>query len=205
MNEGVVTQIIGPVIDVEFEVGNLPELRNALVVKKDPAQVKEGERDEVVVEVALHLGESTVRTVSMETTEGLIRGLTAVDTGAPIMVPVGKEVLGRILNVIGEPVDGKGPVQTQDRSPIHRPAPTLEEQSTSTEMLETGLKVVDLLEPYTKGGKTGLFGGAGVGKTVLIMELIHNISTAHSGTSVFAGVGERTREGNDLYHEMIDS
>ena len=205
MNEGRVTQVIGPVIDVEFDAGNLPELRNALVVKKDPSLVAEGEKDEVVVEVALHLGESTVRTVSMEPTEGLIRGLTAVDTGAPISMPVGKASLGRILNVIGEPVDGKGPVETTERLPIHRPAPTLEDQSTSTEMLETGLKVVDLLEPYTRGGKTGLFGGAGVGKTVLIMELIHNISTEHSGTSVFSGVGERTREGNDLYLEMEES
>ncbi len=205
MNEGRVTQVIGPVIDVEFDAGNLPELRNALVVKKDPSLLAEGEKDEVVVEVALHLGESTVRTVSMEPTEGLIRGLTAVDTGAPISMPVGKASLGRILNVIGEPVDGKGPVETTERLPIHRPAPTLEDQSTSTEMLETGLKVVDLLEPYTRGGKTGLFGGAGVGKTVLIMELIHNISTEHSGTSVFSGVGERTREGNDLYLEMEES
>ncbi len=205
MNEGRVTQVIGPVIDVEFDAGNLPELRNALVVKKDPSLLAEGEKDEVVVEVALHLGESTVRTVSMEPTEGLIRGLIAVDTGAPITMPVGKASLGRILNVIGEPVDGKGPVETTERMPIHRPAPTLEDQSTSTEMLETGLKVVDLLEPYTRGGKTGLFGGAGVGKTVLIMELIHNISTEHSGTSVFSGVGERTREGNDLYLEMEES
>ncbi len=205
MSEGRVTQVIGPVIDVEFDAGNLPELRNALVVKKDPSLLAEGEKDEVVVEVALHLGESTVRTVSMEPTEGLIRGLTAVDTGAPITMPVGKASLGRILNVIGEPVDGKGPVETTERMPIHRSAPTLEEQSTSTEMLETGLKVVDLLEPYTRGGKTGLFGGAGVGKTVLIMELIHNISTEHSGTSVFSGVGERTREGNDLYLEMEES
>ncbi len=205
MNEGRVTQVIGPVIDVEFDAGSLPELRNALVVKKDPSLLAEGEKDEVVVEVALHLGESTVRTVSMEPTEGLIRGLTAVDTGAPISMPVGKASLGRILNVIGEPVDGKGPVETTERLPIHRPAPTLEDQSTSTEMLETGLKVVDLLEPYTRGGKTGLFGGAGVGKTVLIMELIHNISTEHSGTSVFSGVGERTREGNDLYLEMEES
>ena len=205
MNEGRVTQVIGPVIDVEFDAGSLPELRNALVVKKDPSLLAEGEKDEVVVEVALHLGESTVRTVSMEPTEGLIRGLTAVDTGAPISMPVGQASLGRILNVIGEPVDGKGPVETTERMPIHRPAPTLEDQSTSTEMLETGLKVVDLLEPYTRGGKTGLFGGAGVGKTVLIMELIHNISTEHSGTSVFSGVGERTREGNDLYLEMEES
>ena len=205
MNEGRVTQVIGPVIDVEFDAGSLPELRNALVVKKDPSLLSEGEKDEVVVEVALHLGESTVRTVSMEPTEGLIRGLTAVDTGAPISMPVGQASLGRILNVIGEPVDGKGPVETTERMPIHRPAPTLEDQSTSTEMLETGLKVVDLLEPYTRGGKTGLFGGAGVGKTVLIMELIHNISTEHSGTSVFSGVGERTREGNDLYLEMEES
>ncbi len=205
MSEGRVTQVIGPVIDVEFGSGDLPELRNALVVKKDPALLAEGERDEIVVEVALHLGESTVRTVSMEPTEGLIRGLAVVDTGAPISVPVGKASLGRILNVIGEPVDGKGPVEASQRMPIHRPAPTLEDQSTSTEMLETGLKVVDLLEPYTRGGKTGLFGGAGVGKTVLIMELIHNISTQHSGTSVFTGVGERTREGNDLYLEMEES
>ena len=205
MNEGRVTQVIGPVIDVEFDAGRLPELRNALLVRKDPALLAEGERDEIVVEVALHQGESTVRTVSMEPTEGLIRGLTAVDTGAPISVPVGQASLGRILNVIGEPVDGKGPVETSERMPIHRPAPTLEDQSTSTEMLETGLKVVDLLEPYTRGGKTGLFGGAGVGKTVLIMELIHNISTEHSGTSVFTGVGERTREGNDLYLEMEES
>ena len=205
MNEGRVTQVIGPVIDVEFDAGSLPELRNALVVKKDPSLLAEGEKDEVVVEVALHLGESTVRTVSMEPTEGLIRGLTALDTGAPISMPVGQASLGRILNVIGEPVDGKGPVETTERMPIHRPAPTLEDQSTSTEMLETGLKVVDLLEPYTRGGKTGLFGGAGVGKTVLIMELIHNISTEHSGTSVFSGVGERTREGNDLYLEMEES
>ncbi len=205
MNEGLVTQIIGPIIDVEFEVGQLPELKNALIVKKDASLVKEGERDEIVAEVALHLGESTVRTVAMEPTDGLIRGLKVVDTGAPITVPVGKEVLGRILNVIGEPVDGKGPILTQNRMPIHRAAPSLEEQSTSTEMLETGLKVIDLLEPYTKGGKTGLFGGAGVGKTVLIMELINNISKEHAGTSVFAGVGERTREGNDLYLEMEES
>ena len=205
MSEGRVTQIIGPVIDVAFDAGNLPELRNALIVKKDASLLSEGERDEIVVEVALHLGESTVRTVAMEPTEGLIRGLKAVDTGAPISVPVGRASLGRILNVIGEPVDGKGPVETTERMPIHRSAPTLEEQSTSTEMLETGLKVVDLLEPYTRGGKTGLFGGAGVGKTVLIMELIHNISTEHSGTSVFTGVGERTREGNDLYLEMEES
>tara|TARA_A100001037_G_scaffold251361_1_gene234807 strand:- start:2566 stop:3987 length:1422 start_codon:yes stop_codon:yes gene_type:complete len=205
MNEGRVTQIIGPVIDVEFEDGNLPELKNALVVKKDSSTVVEGERDEVVVEVSLHLGESTVRTVSMEPTDGLVRGLKVVDTGAPIKIPVGKEALGRILNVIGEPVDGKGPVQTEERSPIHRSAPSLEDQNPNTDMLETGIKVVDLLEPYTKGGKTGLFGGAGVGKTVLIMELIHNISTEHSGTSVFTGVGERTREGNDLYREMEES
>jgi len=205
MNEGRVTQIIGPVIDVEFEDGNLPELKNALVVKKDSSTVAEGERDEVVVEVSLHLGESTVRTVSMEPTDGLVRGLKVTDTGAPIKIPVGKEALGRILNVIGEPVDGKGPVQTEERSPIHRSAPSLEDQNPNTDMLETGIKVVDLLEPYTKGGKTGLFGGAGVGKTVLIMELIHNISTEHSGTSVFTGVGERTREGNDLYREMEES
>ena len=205
MNEGRVTQIIGPVIDAEFNAGGLPELKNALLIKKDPAMVQKGERPEVVAEVALHLGESTVRAVAMEPTDGLIRGLRVVDTGAPITVPVGREVLGRILNVIGHPVDGRGDVPATQRSPIHRPAPSLEEQSTSTEMLETGLKVIDMLEPYTKGGKTGLFGGAGVGKTVLIMELIHNIAKEHAGTSVFAGVGERTREGNDLYLEMKES
>ena len=205
MNEGRVTQIIGPVIDAEFSVGGLPALKNALIIQKDPKLVRAGERSEVVAEVALHLGESTVRAVAMEPTDGLIRGLKVTDTGAPITVPVGREVLGRILNVIGHPVDGRGEVKTTQSSPIHRPAPTLEDQSTSTEMLETGLKVVDLLEPYTKGGKTGLFGGAGVGKTVLIMELIHNIAKEHSGTSVFAGVGERTREGNDLYLEMKES
>jgi F-type H+-transporting ATPase subunit beta len=155
--------------------------------------------------VALHLGESTVRAVAMEPTDGLVRGLKVVDTGGPISVPVGREVLGRILNVIGRPVDGRGEVKAAQTSPIHKPAPSLADQSTSTEMLETGLKVVDLLEPYTKGGKTGLFGGAGVGKTVIIMELIHNIAKEHSGTSVFAGVGERTREGNDLYLEMKES
>jgi len=205
MNEGRVTQIIGPVIDAEFSVGGLPALKNALIIQKDPKLVRAGERSEVVAEVALHLGESTVRAVAMEPTDGLIRGLKVTDTGAPITVPVGREVLGRILNVIGHPVDGRGEVKTTQSSPIHRPAPTLEDQSTSTEMLETGLKVIDLLEPYTKGGKTGLFGGAGVGKTVLIMELIHNIAKEHSGTSVFAGVGERTREGNDLYLEMKES
>ena len=190
---------------MEFEIGSLPSLKNALIVKKLPEMVNPGERDEIVAEVALHLGESTVRAISMEPTEGLVRGLKVVDSGAPISIPVGKGALGRILNVIGEPVDGKGPVITDQRFPIHRPAPTLEDQSTKTEMLETGLKVIDLLEPYTRGGKTGLFGGAGVGKTVLIMELIHNISTEHSGTSVFTGVGERTREGNDLYLEMEES
>ncbi|MBI3127650.1 MAG: F0F1 ATP synthase subunit beta [Candidatus Tectomicrobia bacterium] len=205
MNEGRVTQIIGPVIDAEFSVGKLPALKNALIVRKDPRMVQAGERPEIVAEVALHLGESTVRAVAMEPTDGLIRGLKAVDTGAPISVPVGREVLGRILNVIGHPVDGRGDVKATQKSPIHRSAPTLEDQSTSTEMLETGLKVIDLLEPYTRGGKTGLFGGAGVGKTVLIMELIHNIAKEHSGTSVFAGVGERTREGNDLYLEMKES
>ncbi len=205
MNEGLVTQIIGPVIDVEFEVGQLPELKNALIVKKDASLVQEGERDEIVAEVALHLGESTVRTVAMEPTDGLIRGLKVVDTGAPISVPVGKEVLGRILNVIGDPVDGKGPVQTQNRMPIHRPAPFLVDQSTSTEMLETGLKVIDLITPFTKGGKIGAYGGAGVGKTVIIQELIRNIATEHGGYSVFAGVGERTREGTALYGEMTES
>ena len=203
MAQGKITQIIGPVVDVEFPPGQLPKIRNALKVLKTDGG--DGDRQEVVVEVAQHLGESSVRAVSMAPTEGLVRGLPVEDTGEPISVPVGREVLGRILNVIGEPVDNGPPVETQERYPIHRPAPTLEDQSTTTEMFETGIKVVDLLEPYTKGGKTGLFGGAGVGKTVIIMELIRNIASEHEGIAVFAGVGERTREGNDLYLEMKES
>jgi len=198
MSRGKIVQVIGPVIDVEFEPGQLPAIYNALKINREDG-------DAVTVEVAQHLGESTVRTVSMQPTDGLVRGLVVEDTGQPISVPVGPEVLGRILNVIGEPVDGLGAVSTQQRYPIHREAPLLEEQGTSTEMLETGIKVIDLLEPYTRGGKTGLFGGAGVGKTVIIMELISNIAREHGGYSVFAGVGERTREGNDLWLEMKES
>ncbi|MFQ5693118.1 MAG: F0F1 ATP synthase subunit beta [Nitrospinota bacterium] len=205
MAQGRITQIIGPVVDVEFPPGRLPEIRNALRV----LHAREGDGDGgpkgIIVEVAQHLGESSVRAVSMEPTEGLVRGTPVEDTGQPISVPVGREVLGRILNVIGEPVDDGPPVETRERYPIHRPAPTLEDQSTATEMFETGIKVIDLLEPYTKGGKTGLFGGAGVGKTVIIMELIRNIAAEHQGIAVFAGVGERTREGNDLYLEMKES
>lgn len=209
MSIGKVIQVIGPVIDVEFPVGKLPAIYNAVKIKKTdsiPTQsIGTRERNEIVAEVAYHLGENTVRTVAMEPTEGLTRGLEVIDTGDPISVPVGREVLGRILNVIGEPVDKEGPVNAKERYPIHRGAPTFEDQGTTTEMLETGIKVIDLLEPYMKGGKTGLFGGAGVGKTVIIMELIRNIATEHGGFSVFSGVGERTREGNDLYHEMKES
>ncbi|MEE8303946.1 MAG: F0F1 ATP synthase subunit beta [Candidatus Tectomicrobia bacterium] len=198
MSTGKIVQVIGPVVDVEFEPGQLPAIYNALKIRQDGGEV-------ITAEVAQHLGESTVRAVSMQPTDGLVRGVEAEDSGQPISVPVGQEVLGRILNVIGEPVDGLGPVEASQRYPIHRPAPTLEEQGASTEMLETGIKVIDLLEPYTKGGKTGLFGGAGVGKTVIIMELIRNIAMEHGGFSVFSGVGERTREGNDLWLEMKES
>ncbi len=191
---------MGPVVDVSFSDGKLPELYNALNIK-NPI---EGEAD-IVCEVALHLGNNSVRTVSMHPTDGLVRGMDAEDTGAAITVPVGEEVLGRILDVVGRPADQKEPVKSKERWSIHRDAPPFEDQDTKMEMLETGIKVIDLLEPYLKGGKTGLFGGAGVGKTVLIMELIRNIGAEHGGFSVFAGVGERTREGNDLYHEMIDS
>src|SRR5436305_1074653 len=193
---GTITQVIGAVVDVRFE-GELPSILNAL-------QVDNAGRT-LVLEVAQHLGENTVRTVAMDTTDGLVRGAEVVDTGEPITVPVGPETLGRILNVVGEPVDERGPVMTNRRSPIHKPAPEFIDQSTEAEILVTGIKVVDLLAPYAKGGKIGLFGGAGVGKTVIIMELINNIAKAHGGYSVFAGVGERTREGNDLYHEMIES
>jgi F-type H+-transporting ATPase subunit beta len=193
---GTVTQILGAVIDVHFE-GELPSILNALHVDNNGKLL--------VLEVAQHLGESTVRTVAMDTTDGLVRGAEVKDTGNPIMVPVGPETLGRIINVIGEPVDERGPVKTKAKFPIHRAAPSFIEQSTEAEILVTGIKVIDLLEPYPKGGKIGLFGGAGVGKTVIIMELINNIAKAHGGYSVFAGVGERTREGNDLYHEMVES
>src|SRR5881227_296177 len=193
---GRITQVIGAVVDVQFE-GYLPAILNAIETKNG------GNR--LVLEVAQHLGESTVRTIAMDTTEGLVRGQEVNDTGAPIRVPVGAGTLGRIMNVIGEPVDEAGPVNGEARRPIHAPAPSYAEQATEAQILETGIKVVDLLAPYAKGGKIGLFGGAGVGKTVLIMELINNVARAHGGYSVFAGVGERTREGNDLYHEMIES
>ncbi len=193
---GHITQVIGAVVDVQFE-GNLPEILNALETKN------QGQR--LVLEVAQHLGESTVRTIAMDSTEGLVRGQNVTDTGQPITVPVGEGTLGRIMNVIGEPVDEAGPVKSVGRRPIHAPAPSYTDQSTEGEILITGIKVVDLLAPYAKGGKVGLFGGAGVGKTVLIQELINNVAKAHGGFSVFAGVGERTREGNDLYHEFIES
>ncbi len=195
-NVGKIKQIIGPVVDVEFE-NELPPILNALHVKVD------GNR--VVLEVAQHLGENTLRSIAMSATEGLKRGEEVTDTGAPIQVPVGPETLGRITNVVGEPIDEIGEIKTKKTYPIHRQAPKYIEQSTNTEILVTGIKVVDLLAPYSKGGKIGLFGGAGVGKTVLIMELINNVAKGHGGYSVFAGVGERTREGNDLYHEMIES
>src|SRR5271163_3892233 len=193
---GTVTQVIGAVVDVHFD-GELPAILNALHLKDSGRTL--------VLEVAQQLGENVVRTIAMDTTDGLVRGAEVVDTGEPIMMPVGPETLGRILNVIGEPVDERGPIVTKMRSPIHAKAPEFVDQSTATEILITGIKVVDLLAPYAKGGKVGLFGGAGVGKTVLIMELINNIAKAHGGFSVFAGVGERTREGNDLYHEMMES
>ncbi len=195
-NVGAISQVMGAVVDVKFE-GEMPEILNALEVDNH------GRR--LVLEVAQHLGESQVRTIAMDTTDGLTRGQEVIDTGAPIAVPVGPETLGRILNVIGEPVDERGEVKTTEKLPIHRPAPEFIDQSTETEILVTGIKVVDLIAPYAKGGKIGLFGGAGVGKTVIIMELINNIAKAHGGYSVFAGVGERTREGNDLYHEMMES
>jgi len=200
---GRVVQIIGPVIDVEFGDEHLPPIHNAVVVRSDKGE--SAVDIDVTAEVALHLGEGRVRCVAMEPTDGMVRGMKAEDTGGPITVPVGPQVLGRILNVIGKPVDNLGPVKADKRLPIHRPAPSFEDQSTQIEMFETGLKVVDLLQPFMKGGKIGLFGGAGVGKTVLIMELIHNVAKKHSGVSVFSGVGERTREGNDLYLEMKES
>ena len=193
---GTITQVIGPVVDVHFD-GELPAILHALHVDRPGSKL--------VLEVAQQVGENVVRTIAMDTTDGLVRGTQAIDTGEPIMMPVGPETLGRILNVIGEPVDERGPVVTKLRSPIHRSAPEFTDQSTEAEILVTGIKVVDLLTPYAKGGKIGLFGGAGVGKTVIIMELINNIAKAHGGYSVFAGVGERTREGNDLYHEMMES
>ena len=195
-NKGKIKQILGAVVDVSFEK-KLPEILNALSIKHN--------NKDLILEVAQHLGENTVRTIAMDSTDGLVRGQEVTDTEMPISVPVGPETLGRIMNVVGEPVDERGPVETKNKSPIHKEAPKFVDQSTESEILITGIKVVDLLAPYSKGGKIGLFGGAGVGKTVLIMELINNIAKGHGGFSVFAGVGERTREGNDLYNEMIES
>lgn len=197
MSKGIIHQIIGPVIDIKFEPEHLPDLLNAINIEIDDRTI--------VAEVAQHIGDDIVRSVALSSTDGLRRGMEASDTGGPISVPVGPEVLGRLFNVIGETIDGKEPVVTETRSSIHKPAPSFEEQDTSAQIFETGIKVIDLIAPYTKGGKVGLFGGAGVGKTVLIQELIHNIAKEHGGISVFAGVGERTREGNDLYYEMIES
>jgi F-type H+-transporting ATPase subunit beta len=205
MNQGKIVQVIGPVVDVEFEPGKLPPIYTALEVPGAGSTDIFAYSAKLVLEVAQHLGESQVRTVAMAATDGLTRGMPVNDTGQPISIPVGKETLGRIINITGEPVDKTGPIKSTKFYPIHRPAPSFEQQSTKVEMFETGIKVVDLLEPYTRGGKTGLFGGAGVGKTVLIQELINNIAKQHGGISVFAGVGERTREGNDLYHEMKES
>jgi len=202
MNTGKIVQVIGPVIDVEFEEGNLPNIMNALTITNPTIN---DEEDNLVVEVAQHLGDNVVRCIAMEITDGLVRGMKAKDTGAPITVPVGEACLGRILNVIGKPVDGLGPISSEKTMPIHREAPSFLEQDTSVHVLETGVKVIDLLVPFPRGGKMGLFGGAGVGKTVVMMELIHNIAMHHGGISVFGGVGERTREGNDLYLEMKES
>ncbi len=202
-NVGRVVEVIGPVIDIEFPDGKLPEIFHAIEVTAPATGNQPAVR--IVTETQYHLGENRVRTVSMHPTDGLVRGMKAVDTGAPITMPVGREVLGRVINVIGEPVDNMGPVNEKKRYPIHRPAPSLEEQDTRLQLFETGIKVIDLLEPYLKGGKIGLFGGAGVGKTVLIQELINNVAMKHGGFSVFSGVGERTREGNDLWLEMTES
>jgi len=201
-NKGKITQVIGPVVDVEFPAGKLPRILNALTLNNPSI---DGEKDNLVLEVAQHLGEGVVRAIAMDATEGLVRGAEVTDTGEAIQMPVGKEVLGRILNVIGKPVDGGGPVNAKQHRSIHREPPPFVDQSTNVEIFETGIKVIDLLAPYRKGGKIGLFGGAGVGKTVLIMELINNVAKAHGGVSCFAGVGERTREGNDLYLEMSES
>ncbi len=200
--KGKIIQVIGPVVDIEFEEGHLPKIYNAL---KIPRTNTEGIQEDLIVEVQQHLGEDRVRTVSMDSTDGLVRGMEAIDTDEPITVPVGPETLGRLINVIGNGIDGLGDIKTAKKYPIHRPSPLFKNLSTKTEIFETGIKVIDLIEPYSKGGKTGLFGGAGVGKTVIIQELIHNIAQEHGGYSVFAGVGERTREGNDLWLEMKDS
>jgi len=200
--KGFIKQVIGPVIDIEFENGHLPKILNAVRI---PRVTTEGKEENLIAEVQQHLGEDRVRAVAMDSTDGLVRGMDAFDTLEPISVPVGPETLGRLLNVVGQGIDGLGEVKTKKRYPIHRPAPLFKNLSTQTEMFETGIKVIDLIEPYSKGGKTGLFGGAGVGKTVIIQELIHNIAHEHGGYSVFAGVGERTREGNDLWLEMKES
>lgn len=203
MNTGRIVQVIGPVIDVEFVGGKVPPMLTALTVKR--TSIETGKEETLVAEVQQHLGEDRVRAISIDSTDGLVRGMEVVDTGAPISVPVGPGVLGRLINVIGEGIDNKGPIVSDKRWSIHRPSPDFQSLSTQKEMFETGIKVIDLVEPFTKGGKTGLFGGAGVGKTVIIQELIHNIAKQHGGYSVFAGVGERTREGNDLYLEMTES
>ena len=196
-NIGKIVQIIGAVVDISFPKNSLPRLLNAIEIDNNGTKL--------TVEVAQHIGDDVVRCIAMSTTDGLVRGMDAVDTGSPIKVPVGRETLGRIFNLLGDPVDEKEAPQTQERWPIHREAPSYEEQTASSEVLETGIKVIDLIAPYLKGGKIGLFGGAGVGKTVLIQELINNVANQHGGISVFTGVGERTREGNDLYHEMTES
>ena len=202
MNIGKIVQVIGPVVDVAFEEGKLPSILNAILIT-NPA-INDNE-DNLVVEVAQHLGDNVVRCIAMDVTDGLVRGMNCKDTGAPITVPVGKSCLGRIQNVVGRPVDGLGPIDAETKMPIHRLSPTFLEQDTSVHVLETGVKVIDLLVPFPRGGKMGMFGGAGVGKTVVMMEMIHNIAMHHGGISVFAGVGERTREGNDLYREMLES
>ncbi len=201
-NEGVIVQVIGPVVDLDFQGGTLPEIYNSIHI---PRTGLEGQEETLICEVQLHLGENRVRSVAMDSTDGLVRGMKAFDTGAPISVPVGPNTLGRLINVVGEGIDGLGEIKSEKKYNIHRHAPEFKSLSTSQEMFETGIKVIDLLEPYSKGGKTGLFGGAGVGKTVIIMELIHNIAKQHGGYSVFSGVGERTREGNDLWLEMRES
>jgi len=201
-NIGKITQVMGPVVDVEFEQGKLPTILTALTITNPAIN---DDADNLVVEVAQHLGDNVVRTIAMDVTDGLVRGMPVKDTGKPIMMPVGEASLGRVLNVVGRPVDGLGPVSQEKMMPIHRLAPAFTEQDTEVNVLETGVKVIDLLVPFPRGGKMGMFGGAGVGKTVIMMEMVHNIAMQHGGISVFAGVGERTREGNDLYHEMKDS